>query len=325
MKSISPFYSPIGPTIARYIELKRSLGRSYAREYNIFKQLDKFLNTLKSDLNAENFETWCHTQQYLSSGSRRKKMQKIYQLCLYRQRMEPSCFIPNPSLFPIKHQPIQPHIFTENEVVGLYNEIEKMKSSHISPFRQENFRLGLILLYTTGLRLGELVRLTIGDYDATEHLLLIRESKFHKSRIIPLSKDAWNAIEDHLKIQKNRCSPISKELPLLLHNNHVGKLRSYIPSNYSTVFNHLFRASNIRKPDGSFPRLHDFRHSFAVNALLRWYREGVDVQSKLPMLSTYMGHCSVVSTHYYLRFIEPVIEKASTCFEKHYSSLISLI
>jgi integrase len=80
---------------------------------------------------------------------------------------------------------------------------------------------------------------------------------------------------------------------------------------------HLFRAADVRMSDGRFPRVHDLRHTFAVHALLRWYRDGVDVQSKLPALATAMGHVSVVSTAYYLSLLEPVAEAASTRFERH--------
>ena len=70
------------------------------------------------------------------------------------------------------------------------------------------------------------------------------------------------------------------------------------------------------------PRIHDFRHSFAVNALLRWYREGAEVEAKLPLLATYMGHASVVSTHYYLHWIEPLRTAASEKFTRHYGELV---
>jgi integrase len=82
--------------------------------------------------------------------------------------------------------------------------------------------------------------------------------------------------------------------------------------------------AKVQKPDGWLPRIHDFRHSFAVNAMLRWYRSGVEVQSKLPFLSAYMGHVSIVSTYYYLHFIEPLGSLASARFASHYGALVSL-
>ena len=245
-------------------------------------------------------------------------------LCLYRQRTERSCFVPDLLQFPAVHQSIQPHIFTESEIIRLFDEIKKMKPGPGSPLRQENFKLGLVLLYTAGLRRGELIRLTINDYNSTEHTLLIRESKFHKSRIIPLSEDAWSEVESHLNIRRNHQLPVSLKHPLLWHNNQKNKTGFYTGTGIFDVFQFLFKVANVHTVNGNLPRVHDFRHTFAVHALLRWYREGIDVQAKLPMLSTYMGHVFIVSTQYYLRFIEEIVNSASERFENRYSVLVTL-
>jgi len=84
----------------------------------------------------------------------------------------------------------------------------------------------------------------------------------------------------------------------------------------------LFNLAGIKRPDGRLPRIHDFRFSFAVNALLRWYRCGFNVQAKLPFLAAYMGHVSVLSTYYYMRWIEPLASVASSLFAAHYGGLI---
>ena len=85
----------------------------------------------------------------------------------------------------------------------------------------------------------------------------------------------------------------------------------------------LFRRTGVRTATGHLPRTHDFRHGFAVNALLRWYRAGLDVQTKLPFLATYMGHVSIVSTAYYLQFVEPLASAASARFADHCGALIT--
>lgn len=321
MNKTYSFSSHIGQIITRYLTLKQALGRQYATEFSILKHLDVFLNTTESDLTTESFSAWCHTKQHLTSTGRREQMRVARNFCLYRQRTEPSCFIPDLLQFPVRRQPIHPHIFSEAEIIQLLDTIQKLKPNTRLPLRQENYRLGLILLYTTGLRRGELIRLTAGDYNAIEHTLLIRESKFHKSRIVPLSRDVWTELEVLLKIRRNLQLPISEHIPLLWHRG--GKTGFYSKTGSWRIFHSLFYIANIRTVSGGIPRAHDLRHTFAVHALLRWYKEGADVQAKLPMLSTYMGHVSIESTRYYLRFIEDVVSSAGERFEKHYSALVT--
>jgi integrase/recombinase XerD len=85
----------------------------------------------------------------------------------------------------------------------------------------------------------------------------------------------------------------------------------------------LLRAAHIKTQTGRLPRVHDFRHTFAVEALLRWYRAGADVNAKLPLLATYMGHVSIVSTEYYLQFVEPLATLTSERFARHCGALVT--
>jgi integrase/recombinase XerD len=105
--------------------------------------------------------------------------------------------------------------------------------------------------------------------------------------------------------------------------NTNGGQRAYTGTGISEPIKQLYDVAGVRGRDGRRPRIHDFRHSFAVQALLRWYREGADVQSKLPHLAMYMGHVSIVSTAYYLKLVPEVAEMASARFEAHYGHLIS--
>jgi integrase/recombinase XerD len=113
---------------------------------------------------------------------------------------------------------------------------------------------------------------------------------------------------------------VSAELPLLWNRYYGG--RAYSGHGLGEGFGLLLRAARIRPPDGRLPRIHDVRHSFAVHALLRWYRTGDDPQAKLPLLATYMGHVSLVSTHYYLPFVEALGTAANRRFAARYGTLL---
>ena len=168
------------------------------------------------------------------------------------------------------------------------------------------------------MRRRELTRLTVGDYDPREHTLTIRESKFHKSRQIPVSADAAREIDGVLDLRRRQRYPTATDSSFLWHRS-----RGYSGGGLGCAVRGLFRQAAIRTATGQLPRTHDFRHGFAVTVLLRWYRAGVDVQAKLPFLAHYMGHVSVVSTAYYLQFVEPLAAAASTRFADACGALIT--
>lgn len=196
-----------------------------------------------------------------------------------------------------------------------------MAASSNCPLRPQLFSLVITLLYTTGLRRGELLRMTIGDFDRSEGVLLIRESKFHKSRILPLSFHGIERLERYLHARRERHLPVLPESPLVWHMRGGG--RAYTAVGLGVALGRILDSVGIRKPNGRQPRIHDFRHTFAVHALLRWYHAGENVQAKLPLLATYMGHVSIVSTQYYLKLTESLMSTASERFANRYASLIA--
>jgi integrase/recombinase XerD len=323
MSATAGFSSSLAPVFARYVSLKRALGRRFDIPTSTLQSLDRFLHNQAStypDLNVAAFQAWCHTQEHLTSTVRRARMRQVYNFCLYRRRTEPQCFVPDPAWFPRPHQRPQPYIFSEQEVAMLLRAASGLKRVPVSPLRPEVIRLVIVLLFTTGMRSGELLRLTLADYNRRDATLLIRESKFHKSRLLPLSAGIADELDRYLRIRARRELPVSADMALIWNARNGGRACSVtsLPVCLQTVL----RQCSIFTPKGRLPRIHDFRHSFAVNALLRWYRQGADIEAKLPLLATYMGHVSVVSTHYYLHWIEPLRTAASERFASHYGELI---
>jgi integrase/recombinase XerD len=323
METRPAFTSALAPVLTRYLALKTALGRGYATERQFFRSLDTFMVADgATDLTPEVFDRWCQTQAHLKSGIRRAQMRIVRNLCLYRRRTEPDCFVPDMACFPPCHQSAPPYLLTEDEMARLIAAASRLGTTPAYPLRAQAMRVGLILLYTAGLRRGELVRLTVGDYDPQEHTLLVRVSKFHKSRLLPLSMEAAEALEAYLAARRAyRLATATAAAPLIWRGGAV--VCGYSGTGFARVFRSLARRAGIHTAEGQPPRVHDVRHSFAVNALLRWYHAGVDVQAKLPLLSTYMGHVSIASTQYYLRFVEPVARAASERFAQHYGALLT--
>jgi len=319
---MKPFHSALGPMMTRYVTLKQALGRGFARPCAVLQALDQYLmDAGMTDLTADTFAGWSTTLSRLMPGVRRRYFEIIRNLCLYRRRSDPGCFVPDQALFPARHRPVHPHIFTDADIIRLLAAAKTLERTDGSPLRPEVFRLALVLLYTTGIRRGELLRFVVGDYDRRDATLLVRESKFHKSRYVPLSPDGVQDIEHYLRVRRARRQPVAPDTPLLW-NRYAGG-RTYTGTGLRDGLCTLFRMAHIQKSDGKLPRVHDFRHGFAIRALLRWYEAGEDLLAKLPLLATYMGHVSIVSTAYYLRFVEPLAAAASTRFAQRCGDLVT--
>ncbi len=318
------FQSALANDLRRYIALKRALGHSFQTASRILLHLDGFLFELdkqKAQLTPGNFQKWSQTLEHLSPNTRLSWMRTIWNFCIYRKRMTPDCFVPDPSLFPPARPVVRPYIFSEKEVGLLLGHCDaQLENPARSPLRWAGIRLAIVLLYTTGLRRGELFRLTPQDYDPHSRTLLIRASKFHKSRLLPLPDDVVSELGRFLHARCVAYPFASATAPLLW--SPWSHDQAYTGTRLARNLRLLLDSAEIRKTDGHRPRVHDFRHSFAVNALIRWYRAGINVQVKLPLLATWLGHVSILSTYHYLHFVEELRGEANRRFGDSYAGLI---
>jgi integrase/recombinase XerD len=317
------FTSPIGPLFTRYLTVKRALGRHAVTMAYIFRYLDGFLVSHgATDLTREVFTAWSESMAALHANTRRARLRAVYHFCLFRQREEPHSFVPDPTQFPRRQARPWPYIFSEADIVSLLTTAERLEPHRGSSWHREVARVALIILYTTGLRRGELVRLTLGDYEASARVLHVRPSKFDKSRLVPLSVDAARELDRYLLMRRRFGAPQQADAPLLVHS-HGGRFRSYTGEGVAGLLRKVIRATGIQTAQGRAPRIHDLRFTFAVQALSRWYRADVDVQARLPALATYLGHVSVVSTQYYLTFLKATAVAASARFHAHSAEWLS--
>jgi len=313
--------TPLDQSIAAYLAHQRALGRGYNNQERVLGALRRFLAQASAkDLDQVLFDRWCDTLGDLAANTRRARQLIVRKFCLYRRRDEPRCFVPDPLYF-ARLQPYRDPILVEPEQVArMLAAADRLAPTPGSPLLPAVMRIAIVLLYTAGLRRGELLRLTLGDVEPRSGVLRVRESKFHKSRLVPLSPDARSELQGYLR---KRLAPGLDSGPraALLCNTARGQ-RGYTGTGISGGIHRLFETAGVRTSDGRRPRIHDMRHSFAVQALIRWYRAGVDVQSQLPRLAMYMGHVSIVSTAYYLQFVPALASLASERFEQAFGALL---
>lgn len=305
--------------VTAYLANRRALGRAYENDEYLLNRLRQFLaKSGATDLDEQLFERWRASFYRASNRTHIMREHAIYRFCRYRRRSDPECFLPDPNSFRRPKPLPLPRIIEREQVAQLLSYVSALMPSSREPLRPAVLRIAILLLYTSGLRRGELVRLTLGDVDAQQGVLFIRDSKFHKSRWIPLSSSVRSELRSYLDARRRAGVDCRSKAPLICH----ARGSAYTGVGFGRTLAELLDAVAIRDQSGRRPRVQDFRHSFAVAALLRWYENGADVQVNLPKLALYMGHVSIVSTAYYLRWMPAVVARASERFERASGQLI---
>ena len=221
---------------------------------------------------------------------------------------------PLPDNEPRRPMSAPPYIFSRDEIRRLFDAID---GSHrrARNLDAHTFRMLLLLLYGAGLRAGEARRLSLADVDLSSAMLTVRNSKFYKSRLVPVGPQLTEAMKSYAVLRATRHLPNGKESSFLanLDGTPVVKVTSEV------AFARLRRRAGIGSTDETrqSPRMHSFRHCFAVHRLTDWYREGADVQRLLPVLSTYLGHANIAGTQVYLSMTPELLQQASLRLESY--------
>jgi site-specific recombinase XerD len=208
---------------------------------------------------------------------------------------------------------LSPYIYSNQEICRL---IDAADSCHRPKCLMEphTVRMLLLLLYGTGMRIGEACRLKIRDFDREAGVLTICETKFYKTRYVPIGRDLQQMLFRYIEQQWSQ-RPHTGDTSLLADWRGM-RITIWCAE---ITFRRLREAAGIYRsePARFEPRLHDFRHTFAVVRLVTWYREGKNVHRLLPHLSTYLGHLRVNETQHYLDMTTELLEQASLCFERY--------
>lgn len=316
------FRSWLGPSLKRYLDLKRSLGRVFRREGAVLAHWDNFVHCSyprRCGVRAQMFAQWTNELAHLSPTGSRAHQRIVRNSLLFYARDHRNTFIPDPLTFPKPAPVLVPRLISEEEMARVLGAAQQLLPTAENPLRAETLRVGLILLFCCGLRLGELLRLKLSDIDMERAVLSIRLTKFHKSRLVPLSPSAAEELKGYLKTRKQMKLPTAPDAFLMWSQRRSPEV--YGPGSLLSLWHQLCVSARVLTAQGHPPRLHDARHSCAVLVLHRWYAQGADVQAKLPYLAAYLGHVSPASTHYYLKLTPELRQAASERFHQLFAPL----
>ena len=238
-----------------------------------------------------------------------RRLQVVRGFARYRAIFDPATEVPPEGLLGPAQRRVTPHIYSEDELSALLTAARRLRSP--TGLRSQTYAALIGLLSCTGLRVSEVLRLGRADVDPAHATLTIRETKFHKSRLVPLHPTASRALESYGRF-RDRCHPTPRTDVVFVSERGM-------PLAYSTV-RITFRKLRAQlpappRPEGRAPRIHDLRHTFACRRLLRWYAEGADLDHAVLALSTYLGHAQVSDTYWYLTAIPELLDLAAARFE----------
>lgn len=207
----------------------------------------------------------------------------------------------------------RPFLFNAEQASRLLDAAGQLPDNPRALARGEIYRMIFAVLYGVGLRVGEVSRLCRQDIDVENRLLIVRQTKFGKDRLVPFGPRMTDALATFLEREESRCGTIPPDCPVFSFARQ--NRRAIAPNTISQTFHKLVATLQLQIPDGvAPPHLHCLRHSFAVGTLLRWYRAGIDPMSRLLNLSTFLGHVSPSSTAVYLTITTELLECANERF-----------
>ena len=311
----APYGSVLGNFMRDHVTLMRSRGYQYETQAHWLLRFNRFLQA-NSELAGASLETmlarWEAAKPTRNHAAECQKLGRL--LTKARYRLDPS--IP-PKRFnarperEVAREHRRPHIFSPADVRQML-DVARSYPSPDAPLRPMVLYTMVVLAYCAGLRRSELAGLDLGDVDLQSDTITVRETKFYKTRILPLTGSVMAELRAYIDARRRAGAPQDPRSGLFWHEHFNDR---YTPVTVSTMITNVMRRAGFKAPTGrTGPRVHDLRHSMVVNRILQWYRSGVNPQDKLRFLSTYMGHRDINSTLVYITVTQDLLQEASERF-----------
>jgi len=313
----------LGSLMRQHVEMMRSVGYRYDGAENALLRFDRFLQR-RPDLADAPLRTLLDAWRGTTPRPRhRLEVSQVGRLLSKAMhRLDPSV-----EILPVdedaarraKQSYRHPYIYTEAQILRLLEVTQTFESS-LAPLRALSLYTMVLLTYCAGLRIGELVRLTLADVDLVNGTIEVRDTKFFKTRRLPLAAGVIGAVKHYLAVRQQAGAPVDPTSALFWKGLRGG---GYSRGGAYNLLVEALRRAGLKPADGRVgPRIHDLRHAMVCNRMLTWYREGINPQSRLPHLATYLGHKDINSTLVYLTVTQELMQHASERFRVRGAALL---
>jgi integrase len=303
--------------IESYIEYKQSLGYKLKIESQELRRFAKYTREIKhsGSITVDLAMQWASLDGSLSRWYMARRLETLHTFAKYAASIDPQAQVPQTGVFGKCHGRVTPYIYTEEEILRLMKESANLFSP--DGIRCLTVSIALGLLWSTGIRVSELVNLKVKDVNFRERHLYIKNTKFHKDRLVPLHQTALEQLKNYnLKLKDKLPSRSEDHFFFVTTYGRQFNLRAfeYAFQQLRPCLMPVGESNWYRRP----PRLYDIRHSFACRTILKWLESGEDVNQKIYLLSVYMGHVKPADTYWYLTSTPELLSLASGKFEIRY-------
>ena len=297
--------------VENYVQYRRSLGYQLRTVGTELKRFARYADSSghRGVLTVELALSWARAATTSTGLYQARRLEMVRGLARYLKALDPATQIPPRGLLGRAHRRVQPHIYTEEQIANLIQGARELKPS--ASLRPHTYATLIGLLAATGLRVGEALQLGREDLHQDRHLLIVRQGKFHKSRMVPLHPSTTDALVKYCARRDGHAAHFTTPR-LLVSAQGRALLPSVVHYTFGTLRDRL-AWDKSRRP----PRLYDLRHTFVCRRILAWYRSGVDVNHAISYLSTYLGHVKVSDTYWYLSGIPELLKVVGDRFERY--------
>jgi integrase/recombinase XerD len=234
-----------------------------------------------------------------------RRMDAVRIFARYQHALDPATQVPPGAIGNRRYRPREPNVFSEAEVLALLAAADTLSPR----FKAVTWRTLIGLLAATGMRPGEACHLIVSDIDLTNGVIQVLETKFGKSRLVFIHPTTTTVLGHYLQVRQDWVGTTARACPAVFVNSRREAIN---PDSLGAAFKQIVAAAGITPGPGHRPpRLHDLRHTFAVTTMVDWYRGGHDVQVRLPLLSTWLGHVDPASTYWYLHAVPELLAHAA--------------
>lgn len=304
--------------LQEYLRLRRSLGYKMHDAGLVLPRFVSFMEERGAAyITVRLALEWVQQVNTVQPAERARRLCFVRGFARYRSAVDVRTEVPPPGLLPFRSTRAQPYLYSEQEVQRLLDAALKLPTTWPStPLRPWVFHCLLGLLSVTGMRISETLDLTLADVDLEQGVLTIRAAKLGRFRLVPLHPSTCAVLANYLKRRERSWGKRGSGHVFVSNRGtrlDIGRV--------NRTFYALSRQVGLRAPGASKgPRLHDFRHRFAVEVLTRWYESGEDPAQRLPMLSTYLGHVYVAGTYWYLSSWPELMAQAMVRLERRWGT-----